>query len=108
MDGNTLEGDETERVAKTFESLKKQRAQQPYRKGLVKTWFRSLVSGKETIEQSGENYLQSIGLRWEDLEGKTILQIGSDNAAFVTAARMKHINIIPINRYIEDRPEDET
>jgi SAM-dependent methyltransferase len=52
-------------------------------------------------EEYLENYLEAVGLDWEDLEGKQVLDIGAGLGEFAEKAKEKHINVISL----EAKPE---
>lgn len=52
---------------------------------------------KNDTERSAEIYLADLGLHWDDLRGKRILDIGAGGAEFATAAERRGVEVVSLD-----------
>jgi ubiquinone/menaquinone biosynthesis C-methylase UbiE len=57
---------------------------------------------KEAAEETGNRYLANLGLEWDDLQGKRILDIGALSAEFENAARRRGVEVISMDNELAD------
>lgn len=60
------------------------------------------TSQEQETEERAELILWQLGLNWEYLKGKTILNIGAGDAQLEQAAKKRNIMIIPLDPYSRD------
>lgn len=62
---------------------------------------------KENQEEYLENYLNAVGLTWEELKNKKVLDMGADLGNFADKAKEKNIDAISLEKFPEIREEEE-
>lgn len=62
-------------------------------------------TGEVTNDQVAATYLNELGLNWEDLKGKKILDLGSGLAWFAQAAKSKDVDVVSMDGHPEWWPE---
>jgi len=63
---------------------------------------RPKTNNLEAAEQTAKRYLANLGLAWDELRGKHVLDIGVLNAEFETAARLRGVEVISVDNRVED------
>ena len=59
---------------------------------------RPTTHNQEATEQTANRYLVNLGLEWNDLRGKQVLDIGALNAEFESAARRRGVEVISVDK----------
>ncbi len=61
---------------------------------------RPRTHSRERAEETAHLYLENLGLRWEDLLGIKVLDIGSMSAEFEHAARSRGVDVVSLDKEI--------
>lgn len=64
--------------------------------------FPETESADSDIEARANYILGRLGLSWEDLKGKRILDVGAGSAEFGAAARTKGVDVVSLDRQLGD------
>jgi ubiquinone/menaquinone biosynthesis C-methylase UbiE len=56
----------------------------------------------EYTDEVGDRYLRNFGIEWSDLEGKKVLDIGAQDAAFESSARRHRVDVTSLDMEIAE------